>query len=108
MLPSSVKIGAHTFDVDETFPARHDGDCGAVDITSLKITVRKDIRPSIAWESFVHETLHAIRILNGTALSDENEEERVVQADGHLIFQFMKENPQVLKEIIAHNEIHNI
>lgn len=105
---SKLKIGAHKFDV-EKLPDRYMPDtCGEVKVDTLRIFVRDDLPVSMELETLVHEVLHAIRILSGTNLSDDSEEERVVQSVGHLLYQFLKDNPELLQEIITSNEIHII
>ena len=107
MFPDKLKIGAHTYDV-EMVSAYVGDDCGRVDNEKLKIVVREGMPYSSQWETLIHEVVHAYRMLAGVNLPNEEEEEKIVQAEGHLLYMFLKDNPKLLEELIAHNEIQTI
>jgi hypothetical protein len=107
MIPKSVRIGAHNFEVVMVGKNVSD-DCGRCDVTVQKIFIREDLAISVMWETLIHEVVHIIRILSGLALADYEAEERVVQAESHFLYLFVKDNPKLLEEIIACNEVQII
>lgn len=98
MLPKEIEIGAHTFRVVAVEPYIND-DLGRCDHDTLTIFIKQDMPLSLMWETLLHEVLHAVRHINGTDLTDNEAEERTVQADAHLLFLTLKNNPQLLESI---------
>ena len=107
MIPDKLRVGAHTIEIKMVDRNSHEN-CGSAVVDSCKIFIRNDMPPSMQLETLVHEVLHLVRTLNGTNIKDADAEERVVQADAHLLYQFLKDNPNLLQEIIALNEIQYI
>lgn len=96
-LPSSIKIGPHTFtivEVDE-HELKDSGDgtvCGDVEIQRLVIRICKEVPLALKLETLAHEVVHAMRGLSRTELKNDEREEDVVQVLGLLLYQFLIEN----------------
>ena len=85
-------IGAHTFTVELRENFASEGQHGKSILEKLHLIFDENAPQTLLEETLIHEVLHMIRELNGTAIKDEDEEERVVQADAHLLYHFLKSN----------------
>jgi hypothetical protein len=92
LIPKQVKIGAHTFDIARLGGLPVDDNFGKMQFESLEIFIRNDVPQSQQEETLIHEAYHAIRRLSGFEMKDDDQEEQHVQAIGHLLYLFLKEN----------------
>lgn len=88
-IPNKITIGAHEFKIVKR---KMDDMFGECDSEALTITIDSTKPQTQQEETFFHEVLHAQRKLLGQELKDEDEEEKVVQALGHLTYQFLITN----------------
>lgn len=92
VIPKQIKIGAHGFKVSRLGGLPVDDNFGKVQFESLEIFIRNDVPQSQQEETLIHEAYHVIRKLSGLELRDSEQEEQHVQAVGHLLYLFLKEN----------------
>jgi hypothetical protein len=97
MIPPILKIGPHLYNV-YLVPSNQVDDCGSVNHQTHEIFIRNDMPLSLQLETLVHEILHVVRVDMATTLDDTDEEERLVQREGHLLFQILKENDIQFKQ----------
>ncbi len=91
-IPTKVKIGAHEYSVRfEDVDGDSDARFGHAYPRKLQIYIDERAAKSQQEETFFHEVLHAI-VDQVKCISDDKDEERIVQALGHGIYQMLKEN----------------
>ncbi len=91
-IPNKVKVGAHTYKVtNRDASGESDGRFGHVRSRTLQIYIDDRTSKSQQEDTFFHEILHAI-CGNTHLFEDEKEEERVVQALGHGIYEVLIDN----------------
>lgn len=91
MLPHTITIGPHTFTVVE-MPQKLQEDYGVANLETFEIRIRNDIPLTLKQETLVHEIVHMMRIMLGVDLTDEAEEERIVQSEAFLLYLLLKQN----------------
>ena len=94
-MPSSVKVGPHTYSVLRK-PAKAMGGClGYCDFTPLEIWIKARLRRPKAKEILVHELLHACTYpsFNG---DDKLDDETFVNAVAPVLLQVLLDNPELV------------
>lgn len=95
-LPPKIKIGPYEYEVLECEQIKSDKgeDCwGLQDTFNHKIMVSSKIKPDRQKVVLIHELLHALYELQG--LPRKAEEEHVVTCLAPVLFQVLKENPEL-------------
>lgn len=100
-LPKKVKVSGFTLDVG-TKPVADPGDHGGVDFNSGTVYINPSIGAQQQRSVFVHEILHCLLRYSGAKYSvgmNDLQEETMVRVLEPIIFNFLKDNPQVIKYI---------
>jgi len=88
-IPKTVRIGAHDLEVIQAIMPFDHGDA---DTDELRLFVRTNTPQALREETFFHECLHTIRTFTGTEEKDRDIEEQIVQAQAHMLYQFLIDN----------------
>lgn len=97
MIPNKIQIGPHQIRVEVT-------NNPPLDLVG-HIFIKKDLPLSMQWETLIYEIIATIRKMTGIELEDQKQEEKIVQVQALLLFQILKDNPKLLEELVALNEI---
>ena len=94
----TVKVGGHDIQVVEapTTDMLHDY-LGTWATETNRITLRKNLPPHRRVEVFLHELTHIILLAQGL---EEGKEERVVNALGEGMTAFIRDNPEVMVDLL--------
>jgi hypothetical protein len=94
-MPSTVKVGVHTYLVGRRTKRELSGCTGECDFDSLTIFIRKGIRRTKAQETLLHEVLHACADPSSLKKEAQVEEDFVNILSPHLL-QVMQDNPDLM------------
>jgi hypothetical protein len=96
MLPKTIRIGAHTYDVQRVAPKKlGKEEMGETQDYLNRIRVLEDIPPTRELETFLHECLHAM--LAGHEFQDE---EAIVVILGEGLTSFLADNPTFVRSAL--------
>ena len=87
-IPSSIKVGPHTYAVVRKTP---NGDHGLCDVANLQIGVKRGLKRSLAQDALLHEVLHAC-----VHPDTPTEEEGFVTGVTPRLLQVLQDNPGLL------------
>ena len=93
-----IKIGPHEIDVQYVHELP-DSDFGLYQNRQARILIDNTVHPSLQEETLVHEVLHAIINISGVGVGwEHDEEERIVQGMGALLYQVLKDNDKFYEQ----------
>lgn len=98
-LPTSIKIGAYTYDVG----VRETADEGSFVHETQHITVAPNRGEDATADCLLHESLHAMFAILGfrkAAITDK-QEEHIVSALSPLLLQTLRDNPKLVDFLVA-------
>lgn len=98
VIPSTIDVGGIEFKV----VLSKIKDFGDMDIDTKTIRVRADLKPEEAFDTLMHETVHAALAVSGLTniLDDDNLEEAIVRMTDYLIFPLYKKQYDEFKKTI--------
>lgn len=98
-LPSSITVGAYTYEVG----VRETADEGSVVNESQIITVAPNRGPDATADSLLHECLHALFYISGTRAAGigTKTEEQLVTALSPLLLQLLRDNPKLVDFLVT-------
>jgi len=88
VIPTTIDVGGVEFKV----VLSKIKDFGDMDIDTKTIRVRADLKPEEAFDTLMHETVHAALAVSGLTniLDDDNLEEAIVRMTDYLVFPLYK------------------
>ena len=98
VIPSTIDVGGIEFKV----VLSKIKDFGDMDIDTKTIRVRADLKPEEAFDTLMHETVHAALAVSGLTniLDDDNLEEAIVRMTDYLIFPLYKKQYDEFRKTI--------
>lgn len=100
-MPTSVKVGAHVYNVFRKSAAElGDDNLGHCDSAALQIWVKQRLRKTKAQEILIHEILHAIT-LQALGCDRPYEDEEFIVVIAPLLLQVVRENPDLVSYIVS-------
>jgi len=98
VIPSTIDVGGIEFKVILSKIK----DFGDMDIDTKTIRVRADLKPEEAFDTLMHETVHAALAVSGLTniLDDDNLEEAIVRMTDYLIFPLYKKQYDEFRKTI--------
>jgi|TARA_R110002012_G_scaffold228653_1_gene401043 energy-converting hydrogenase A subunit M len=98
VIPPTIDVGGIEFKV----VLSKIKDFGDMDIDTKTIRVRADLKPEEAFDTLMHETVHAALAVSGLTniLDDDNLEEAIVRMTDYLIFPLYKKQYDEFRKTI--------
>ena len=98
VIPPTIDVGGIEFKV----VLSKIKDFGDMDIDTKTIRVRADLKPEEAFDTLMHETVHAALAVSGLTniLDDDNLEEAIVRMTDYLVFPLYKKQYDEFKKTI--------
>jgi energy-converting hydrogenase A subunit M len=98
VIPTKIDVGGIEFKVILSKIK----DFGDMDIDTKTIRVRADLKPEEAFDTLMHETVHAALAVSGLTniLDDDNLEEAIVRMTDYLIFPLYKKQYDEFRKTI--------
>ena len=98
VIPTTIDVGGIEFKV----VLSKIKDFGDMDIDTKTIRVRSDLKPEEAFDTLMHETVHAALAVSGLTniLDDDNLEEAIVRMTDYLIFPLYKKQYDEFRKTI--------
>ena len=98
VIPTTIDVGGIEFKVILSKIK----DFGDMDIDTKTIRVRADLKPEEAFDTLMHETVHAALAVSGLTniLDDDNLEEAIVRMTDYLIFPLYKKQYDEFRKTI--------
>ena len=98
VIPPTIDVGGIEFKV----VLSKIKDFGDMDIDTKTIRVRADLKPEEAFDTLMHETIHAALAVSGLTniLDDDNLEEAIVRMTDYLIFPLYKKQYDEFRKTI--------
>lgn len=101
MVPRSVKVGPHTYELRNDKRARADLEAkhlvGEADTSALVIRLDDRLAESALAETALHEILHCIWDQTPLRVMDEDLEESIVSAFAPVLLDVLRSNPQLAR-----------
>lgn len=101
MKQTKMKVGPFTYTVAEDKNLGAFGKAGVMNSDNLMVSIDPSVAVEVQKETLVHETLHAVwkQTPLVVMIPDEDEDskgELIIQALSPLLFQWIRENPEVI------------
>lgn len=97
-LPTSVTIGAYTYDVG----VRPTADEGSIHHEAQTITISPNRGPDATADTLLHECMHGLFLQTGLReVVGEKQEERIIQAITPLLLQTLRDNPKLIDFLVG-------
>ena len=101
-MKQKIKIGAYEWTIIEK-STRMGNKLGTSEYEKLKITLKKDLLPSIRKVTLIHELLHAFISASGKFSMNAEEEDKIVDSFANQLVQFIQDNPEFFKNHILND-----